>query len=348
MAIASPTVQVAALAAFNRPGSYIAPALFPRCPIPGAAMKPGDNTFRGTAYRVEKNNNRRLPGELSLEMVPGRRPNRTYSTLEDYSLSAKLYHLDEPVSSHALPTLDRFGIDNYLADVAVPSVMSGLLQDRERRVAALIADTANFGGNSSSSWLDDNIDPIEQLDTALRTMLLGFGEFDPTLHSLQFVLALNAWTAFRNNAKVRARFKITEDTPVMPGEMSTYIGKVLSVGDTVYPVNIRIASASDGGGANEGETFSGSFIIDDVAVLAINGRPSEIPLRTIASAAALQSQAEADLRTRSWGRGYSMLDPTVSTIKPEETSEMITRVEHATTDTIYDATGGYVWTAPAS
>ena len=40
MAIASPTLQIAARAAFTEPSLYIAEFLFPRTPIPGAAYTP--------------------------------------------------------------------------------------------------------------------------------------------------------------------------------------------------------------------------------------------------------------------------------------------------------------------
>lgn len=349
MAIASPTVQIAAMAAFNPPDTFIAPVLFPRCAVPGAAMKPGENAYKAKAYRSPKNQNRLQPGEKSLEMIPGARPNRTYSSLEDYDISSPVYWEDHVVSEFARPTLDKFGIQNYAADVATPMIMSSLLQDREYRAAAVLANTANFGANAGGNWGDDSNDPIEQLDTAIRTILLGFGTPDRAQgHGLDLVLSDDAWRAFRNNAKVRSRFKITEDSPVMPSEMSGYITKVLAIGDNSLPVRISIAAATSSGNSNEGQGTAPSFIISNKAALVVSARRSTIPLSSVERAAALAAQAETELRFRSWGRGYTMLDPTVKTLTDDLTAEFIFRGEHATSDTVYDATGGYLWTAPAS
>jgi hypothetical protein len=349
MAIASPSLQVAALAAMNPPDSFVAPVLFPRCAVPGAAMKPGENEYKATAYRVTKNNNRSKPGEVSLEMQPGHRPNRIYSTLEDYAVSSKVYEVDHPVSDYARPTLEAFGITNYAADVAMPEVMETLRLDRERRAVAFLSNTANFGGNTAGTWGDDNNDPIEQLDAAIRSILLGFGTPSPEQgHALDFVLSDDAWRAFRNNAKVRARFKITEDTPVLPSELSGFITKVLAIGDNPLPVRIRVSYAQDGGGANEGQTFTPAFLLANKAALVVSCKASTIPLASIPGSGAIAARAQSELRWRSWGRGYSMLDPTIKTIELEDTSELIFRGVHATTDTLYDATGGYLWTAPAS
>jgi hypothetical protein len=43
-----------------------------------------------------------------------------------------------------------------------------------------------------------------------------------------------------------------------------------------------------------------------------------------------------------------MLDPTIRTFEVEDLDIMKVVGEHATTDTIFDASGGYLWTAPAS
>ena len=93
MAIASPTLQIAARAAFTEPSLFIAEFLFPRTPVPGAAIKPGEMTYRGKAFRVRKNQNRQSPGTVDLRAVEFAEPQRVFSTLEDYDVDAPIYQV---------------------------------------------------------------------------------------------------------------------------------------------------------------------------------------------------------------------------------------------------------------
>lgn len=347
MAVASPTVQIAALAAFNTPASYVAGFIFPRCPIPGAAMAPGENKFRGKAYRVKKNLNRQAPGEVSLEMQPDQRPPRLFTGIEDYDLTCNVYHVDTPISEYAEPTMNRFGIENYESDVVAPFLVNAMLNDREKRVSDIISNTANFGGNASGFWADDNVDPIEQLDTAARAIEQGFGTLGPE-HTFRLMMSDDAFRAFRNNAKVRARFRIVEDTPATPSEVSSYINKILTLeagGGPGFEIRVAKATAAT---TNVGQNTSPTYLIANKAVLVVGARESTTPLTAIPRSAELQGRAEADLRLRSWGRAYTMLDPTISSHTDKDTAAIIYRGAHATTDVVYDSSGGYVWTSPAT
>ena len=347
MAIAAPSIQIAAQAAFNSPGSYVAGDLFPRCPIPGAAMRPGQNAYVGTAYRAPKNQNRKQPGELSLEMVPGRAPPRLFTSLEDYEVSSKVYEVETPISEYARPTLDKFGVQNYERDVVTPQLVSALLQDREVRALAIASNTANFGGNTAGNWGDDTNDPIEQLDVAIRLIEQGFGTLGPE-HALHLVLSDDAFRALRNNAKVRSRFNIVQDSPATPEEIGGYVAKILTLGASGIGFRIKVAKATGAPSANEGQGTAPAYLYANKAALVVAAKASTTPLASIERAAALQSSSQADLRYRSWGRGYVMLDPTITSRTDEATNELFYRGAHATSDTLYDSTGGYLWTAPAN
>ena len=146
MAIASPTLQIAARAAFTEPSLYVAEFLFPRTPIPGAAIKPGEMVYRGKAFRVLKNQNRVSPGTTDLRAVEFQEPQRIFSTLEDYDVDAPVFQVATPIMTTQLTTMDRFGISNWEEDVAAPFLVNTLLNDRERRAAALLV-SGNFGKN---------------------------------------------------------------------------------------------------------------------------------------------------------------------------------------------------------
>ena len=206
MAIASPTLQIAARAAFTEPSLYIAEFLFPRTPIPGAAIKPGEMVYRGKAYRVKKNQNRQSPGTTDLRAVEFQEPQRVFSTLEDYDVDAPVFQVATPIMTAQLATMDRFGISNWEEDVASPFLVDTLLNDRERRAAQLLV-SGNFGSNFSGSadgyWTDDSVDPIEQIQQAVIDIEQGGGTLEAgQMYRMMFSQA--DFNAFVRNAQVRA------------------------------------------------------------------------------------------------------------------------------------------------
>ena len=344
MAIASPTVQAAAMAAMNTEADFFANVLFPRCPIIGAALKPGDNTYRGTAYKVNRNQNI-APDEVSDEYITGVPANTIPVTLEDYEVAAKLYHLSTQESLKALPTLGRFGIDNWLSDVAAPTVMGRLLVKRELRALTVATTTGNYAANTAGNWADDTSDPIEQIQLAFRTIQPIFRP-DAAMHEWILNFSMDAWHSFVNNAAVRARFAATQNSPANPGDVIAYLTGVMRVGNDI-PMRIHVASASQQAG-NIGQNATPSYILSNKAMLVCNAKSNTAALNDLNFSESLAARAQADLRIRSWGRGYVMLDPTIRTFEIEDNDIMKVVGEHATTDTIFDASGGYLWTAPAS
>lgn len=340
--IANPTISAAAMAALNPPDSYIAPFLFPRVPVIGAALKPGDNTYRGTAYRVVK---KAAVGvdEISDVYQPGVKPNTVRADLEDYELTAALYSLDHEQPLAGMKTMDRYGIDNYAGEVAVPLVFEQLLLRRERRAVTVATTTGNFGGNSAEDWTDDTVDPIESIQDALLTIGPLFIPGPQNVWRMAFGPA--AWKAFINNAKVRARFKTTSDSPTTPAQVLEYLTGTMQLGGK-NGLEIMIASAVAAAG-NVGQDPAAAYLFNNKCALVASTRATATPITDAAASAALKTQADSALRIRTWGRGYSMLDPNVRVLEVEERDVMVFRGEHATTDTVVDSTGGYLWTAPA-
>ena len=333
MAIASPTLQIAARAAFTEPSLYIAEFLFPRTPIPGAAIKPGEMVYRGKAYRVRKNQNRQSPGTTDLRAVEFQEPQRVFSTLEDYDVDAPVFQVATPIMTAQLATMDRFGISNGEEDVASPFLVDTLLNDRERRAAQLLV-SGNFGSNFSGAvdgyWTDDSVDPIEQIQQAVIDIEQGGGTLEAgQMYRMMFSQA--DFNAFVRNAQVRARFGDAA-APATPADVLNLIKNTVMAG---YPAEmqaafeIRIAKATASTG-NVGPNPSPTYVVTDKTCL-VRSQPT------------IQGNSGDGLRRRSWGKGYSMLELTIDTYEKTDEQAIYYRGQHATAESVYDSTLGVLF-----
>ena len=334
MAIASPTLQIAARAAFTEPVLYVGEFLFPRTPIPGAAIKPGSMTYQAKAFRVKKNQNRVSPGTVDLRAQEFQQPQRVFSTLEDYDVEAPTYVVATPIMNAQLATMDRFGLANWEQDVATPLLVDTLLNDRERRVAAKLV-SGNFGtnytGSSDGYWTDDAVDPIEQIQNAVISIEQAGGTLENG-QMYRMMFSQNDFNAFVRNAQVRARFG-DASAPATPEDVLNLIKNTVMAG---YPADfqsrfeIRIAKAT-ASTDNIGQTSPGpAYIIADKTCL-IRSQPT------------IQGNSGDGIRQRSWGKGYSMLDLTIDTYERTDEEALYYRGKHATAEEIYDDTLGALW-----
>ena len=331
MAIASPTLQIAARAAFTEPSLYVAEFLFPRTPIPGAAIKPGEMVYRGKAFRVLKNQNRQSPGTTDLRAVEFQEPQRIFSTLEDYDVDAPVFQVATPIMTTQLTTMDRFGISNWEEDVAAPFLVNTLLNDRERRAAALLV-SGNFGKNFTGAgdgyWTDDSVDPIEQIQQAVIDIEQNGGTLESgQMYRMMFSQA--DFNAFVRNAQVRARFGDAA-APATPADVLNLIKNTVMAG---YPAEmqaafeIRIAKATATTG-NVGQPTPGpAYVVTDKTCL-VRSQPT------------IQGNSGDGLRRRSWGKGYSMLELTIDTYEKTDEQAIYYRGQHATAESVYDTSLG--------
>ena len=333
MALASPTLQIAARAAFTEPSLYIAEFLFPRTPIPGAAIKPGEMVYRGKAYRVKKNQNRQSPGTTDLRAVEFQEPQRVFSTLEDYDVDAPVFQVATPIMTAQLATMDRFGISNWEEDVASPFLVDTLLNDRERRAAALLV-SGNFGttftGSSDGYWTDDSVDPIEQIQQAVIDIEQGGGTLEAgQMYRMMFSQA--DFNAFVRNAQVRARFGDAA-APATPADVLNLVKNTVMAG---YPAEmqaafeIRIAKATASTG-NVGQNATPAYVVTNKTCL-VRSQPT------------IQGNSGDGLRRRSWGKGYSMLELTIDTYEKTDEQAIYYRGQHATAESVYDDTLGVLF-----
>lgn len=333
MAIASPTLQIAARAAFTEPSLFIAEFLFPRTPVPGAAIKPGEMTYRGKAFRVRKNQNRQSPGTVDLRAVEFAEPQRVFSTLEDYDVDAPIYQVATPIMTAQLQTMDRFGISNWEEDVATPFLVNTLLNDRERRAAALLV-SGNFGdtytGAGDGYWTDDSVDPVAQIQEAVIQIEQNGGTLENG-QNYRLMFSQGDFNAFVNNAKVRARFG-DASAPATPADVLNLIKNTVMAG---YPpemqaaFEIRIAKAT-AATDNIGQNTTPAYIVSDKTCL-VRSQPT------------IQGNSGDGLRRRAWGKGYSMLELTIDTYEKTDEQAIYYRGQHATSESVYDDTLGVLW-----
>lgn len=333
MAIASPTLQIAARAAFTEPSLYAAEFLFPRVPIPGAAIKPGEMVYRGKAFRVRKNQNRQSPGTIDLRAVEFQEPTRVFSTLEDYDVEAPIYQVATPIMTAQLETMDRFGIANWEEDVASPFLVNTLLNDRERRAAALLV-SGNFGqtftGSGDGYWSDDSVDPIGQIQDAVIAIEQNGGTLEAgQIYRMMF--SQNDFNSFVKNAQVRARFG-DASAPATPSDVINLLKNTVMAG---YPVEmqnafeIRIAKATASTG-NVGLNPTPAYVIENKSCL-VRSQPT------------IQGNSGDGLRRRAWGKGYSMMELTIDTYEKTEQQAIYYRGQHATAESVYDETLGVLF-----
>lgn len=333
MAIASPTLQIAARAAFTEPSLYAAEFLFPRTPIPGAAIKPGEMVYRGKAFRVRKELNRQSPGTIDLRAVEFQEPTRVFSSLEDYDVEAPIFAVATPIQTVQIETMDRFGIANWEEDVASPFLVSTLLNDRERRAAATL-QSGNFGqtfvGSSAGYWSDDSVDPIAMIQEAVITIEQGGGTLEAgQIYRMMF--SQGEFNAFVRNAQVRARFG-DASAPATPNDVINLLKNTVLAG---YPVEfqnafeIRIAKATASTG-NVGQNPSPTYVIENKSCL-VRSQPT------------IQGNSGDGLRRRAWGKGYSMMELTIDTYERTDQQAVYYRGQHATSESIYDASLGVLF-----
>jgi len=333
MAIASPTLQIAARAAFTEPSLYVAEFLFPRVPVPGAAIKPGEMTYRGKAFRVRKNQNRQSPGFTDLRAKEFQEPQRVFSTLEDYDVDSPVYQVATPVMTAQLQTMDRFGVINWEEDVATPFLVNTLLNDRETRASALLV-SGNFGttftGSSDGYWTDDTVDPIEQIQQAVIDIEQNGGTLESgQMYRLMFSQA--DFNAFVRNAKVRARFGDAA-APATPNDVLNLVKNTVMAG---YPAEmqaafeIRIAKAT-ATTDNIGQNSIPAYIVTDKTCL-------------VRSIPTIQGNSGDGIRRRAWGKGYSMMELTIDTYEKTEEQALYYRAQHATSESVYDDTLGVLF-----
>jgi len=333
MAIASPTLQIAARAAFTEPALFIAEFLFPRTPVPGAAIKPGEMTYRGKAFRVRKNQNRQSPGTVDLRAVEFAEPQRVFSTLEDYDVESPIFQVATPIMTAQLQTMDRFGISNWEEDVATPFLVNTLLNDRERRAAALLV-SGSFGqtytGSGDGYWTDDSVDPVAQIQEAVIQIEQNGGTLENG-QNYRMMFSQADFNAFVRNANVRARFG-DASAPATPADVLNLIKNTVMAG---YPpemqaaFEIRIAKAT-AATDNIGQNTTPSYIVQDKTCL-VRSQPT------------IQGNSGDGLRRRAWGKGYSMLELTIDTYEKTDEQAIYYRAQHATSESVYDNTLGVLW-----
>jgi len=314
---------------------YIAAILFPRVPVPGAAIKPDEMVYRGKGFRAKKNQNRQTPGKLNLKATPFTKPNRIFNTIEDYDIESTIYWVDAPVMNAQLETMDRFGIMNYEEDIVQPQLISALLNERESRVSdVLVAGNFGFvidGSAGDGYWDDDAVDPIKQVQNAILSIEQKGGTWEEG-QMYAFVFSQDAFNAFINNANVRARFG-DASAPATPEDILNLLKNTIMAG---YPpevqgsFTIRIAKAT-GTDANLGQNADPEYFIKNKAVL----------IRTIKG---IDGNAGDGLRKRAWAKGYSLLDVMISAYEDDGEEATYYRAKHAYGDQIYDETLGALWT----
>jgi hypothetical protein len=338
MSIANPTISIAARAAFTDPELYVANFLFPRVPLEGAAIRPDDNAYRGTAYRVKNATNLQQTGEADYKATQFAELPRVFPTLESYEVDAQLYGVTSPIGAESLATMQRFGIVNYENDVVAPQIAQVLLIDREFRAKAVIDDTANFQANYTSTdglWTDGSVDPLEQVEEAIQTIEQAGGTLEEG-QIYRFMFSDADFRAFVDNPQIRARFGDAA-APTAPGDVINLLQNTVLAG---YPARyrnafeIRLAKAV-GTRTNLGQNPTPAYIISGKSAL-------------VRSIPATQGTANDGLRRRAWGKGYSGFDLTIdSYLKDFEGTSGVQyyRGKHATTESVFDKTLGVCWTA---
>jgi hypothetical protein len=338
MAIASPTINVAARAAFTDPELYVCEFLFPQVPLEGAAMKPGETAYKGTAYRVTNRRQLQLPGEQNFKVGEFQALTPVYPGLESYDVEAQLYGAVSPIMIEQLERMDRFGIANYENDVVMPFVVQNLLTDREFRVKTLLADTNNFQADITTPWADGSNDPIAMVETAIQTIEQAGGALEEG-QMYRFMFSDADFRAFVNNPQVRARFGDAA-APTSPGDVINLLQNTVLAG---YPeryrnaFEIRLAKAI-GSQTNVGQNPTPAYIISGKSCL-------------VRSIPTTQGTATDGLRRRAWGKGYRGYELTFdSFIKEDEGPSGVQyyRGKHATTESVYDKALGVSFTGMAT
>jgi hypothetical protein len=346
MAIASPTLAIAARAKFNDPRLFIAPFFFPLVPLEGSAIKPGEQVYRGKAYRVKANLNLQAPGTTQDKATEFSQLNRLFAALEDYDVDAQLYGLTVPIDKAGLGTMDRFGLANFESDVAMPLLVDALMNAREYRAASVLTNTSNYGGVVTGTsttisgftgfgyWTDPTVDPIQQIRAAIRSIeQKGAPLQEGQIYRMGF--SQDAFDAFVTNPQVRAYYG-DASAPITTSDVVNLLANTVLSG---YPEEMRksafeiqVAKAVSTQ-SNIGQDAAPAYVLSDFAAL----------VRSIPSARGTSGNG---LRIPCWGKGYSGKELAIDSFeKQEEGTEgtLYYRGAHATTESVYDANYGVLF-----
>lgn len=331
---APPTLPLAVMAVMSEPSDFVANAIFPTTNAPGGVLLPGERIMRATGYRMRKEDVRKGAEGRSLRSIPGQKPKRVQMGVESYNIVAPAYEVEAEVDT--LGEKINAGLGNIgLTDVeqyAAEQLGQALLIDQEQRLNGLLVPAnfntaANLTGSSDGFWSNDTTDPIVQLQDVALTLIRAAGMAAGNI--LQLVFSAEDWNAFRNNAKVRARF----GDGIAPQEVDPFVkligSAIFSGSGRNLPVDIRVAYATAVGGV-AGDPDDADFIISGKSCMTIS-LPGDGVGRT------------DNLRRRAYGKGYVGTEPII-TPYDEGAHSRVYNCIHARGLEIFDQSAGALFT----
>lgn len=139
-----------------------------------------------------------------------------------------------------------------LAD-ATAGLLEALAFREELRIATILTDAANYGGNTTAlgaavRWDDAGSNPVGDIQAARNALWTGRGPGKVVAFT-----SLAAWTAMQANSQMQDLFKYTKDGLLQPQQWANYFG-----------IDELLIGAARKDTANEGQTASYSRIWGDV------------------------------------------------------------------------------------
>jgi hypothetical protein len=290
MAVASPTLRRLTEQALNAQRAFVADFLFPTVPVTEAIPVDGGNAFKATAYRVAKNNARQLPGDTSLLQAFGQELVTVNTTIEDYDLVIRKYGAKSFQDEDAFNAMN--GMFSTWEQTIAKTLAEAIAIDKERRALKFVDTAANFAaghtfaGSASTYWNNDNNDPDEQFVVA-RDRLIQMGGLSEG-GAIHLVFSPKDFDAYRNNAKIRAKF----GDGYSPQKLTPFIEHLRGVlqpdPDAEINLKVRIASAVSQPG-NLGDPDDQAYLWNGRTVLA-----------------AVPREGANGIQDRGWAKGYAL------------------------------------------
>lgn len=327
-------MSLAVQSAFTAESLFAAPFLWPRCPVPGAAILPGTMLAQGIAFRFAKNDTRLQPGQRNLEKQPLQPATRFFTKYESYPVQSQVYEAEE-----AMPALNmQFG-ESIALSASYPQHVATklsqiLLQEQEIRGNEAVANDANFGlvlnGDNAGTgkWSVASTDPWKHFKDANGAITRKFGVMEPG-QELRLYLTYEDFYSLINNPQFVAKWGDAA-APTSASAIEEKLRDYLMGG---YPPEIR-ANFRLKVGMDTGFTGNvGQIDEDEDAIFLINS--GSVLFRAFPDV----GSGGSGLELRSWSKGYTLLDPFVETYNDEATDALVWRAKHAKSLEIYDTTG---------
>jgi hypothetical protein len=331
MAVNSPTLSIATTAAFNEPSLFVSLDLFPRCPIPGAAVLPGSSKAVGVAYRYAKNDIRKQPGQRNLEKVPLQQATRVSTGYESYDIESQFYEIEEAMPKMNLENGAAIGLSSTYAGHVSTKLATALLQDQETRCNDIVSVDGNFAtvidGSTAGPWSDATTNPWANFDAAINAINKNFGSPERGMSTI-LVLTTADYFSLINNPFFTAKWGDATaplDFDAMERVIGSYINGMLPA-ELRTKFRLRVAGATGYGDQNIGQTGTPDYLFTAGSVLA----------RTMDAV----GSGDGGLMRRSYGKGYNLVDPSVETYTDDGIDAIIYRAKMANTLSVYDTTGG--------